>query len=131
MPDKRDEAVSFLSGDPQGFPERNDLLFVIYSECEHGRASESQHVQTVVFSRSRPACQEQNSHQFQPSDLVNAGNPDIAIIALNAAKNNLARASEMSAESIALFVATNHDGLQIGQADQISQREDGLHACQK
>jgi hypothetical protein len=63
IPDKTDEPISFLSGNPEGYAERNDLLFV-YSECEHGPASGSQHVQNELFSPSDRACQEQNSHQF-------------------------------------------------------------------
>jgi hypothetical protein len=35
-----------------------------FSECEHGRASNGQHVRKRLFSRSHPACQEQNSDQF-------------------------------------------------------------------
>jgi hypothetical protein len=35
-----------------------------FSECEHGRASNGQHVRKRLFTRSHPACQEQNSDQF-------------------------------------------------------------------
>ena len=35
-----------------------------FSECEHERASNGQHVRRRLFSRSVPACQEQNSDQF-------------------------------------------------------------------
>src|SRR6202047_2153815 len=35
-----------------------------FSECEHERASNGQHVRRRLFSRSITACQEQNSDQF-------------------------------------------------------------------
>src|SRR3984893_15639488 len=35
-----------------------------FSECEHERASNGQHVRRRLFSRYVPACQEQNSDQF-------------------------------------------------------------------
>jgi len=36
-----------------------------FSECVHERASRGRHVRRRFFNRSGPACQEQNSHQFQ------------------------------------------------------------------
>jgi hypothetical protein len=35
-----------------------------FSECEHGRASNGQHARKRLFTDSFPACQEQNSDQF-------------------------------------------------------------------
>src|ERR1700730_13030103 len=43
-----------------------------FSECEHGPASNRQHARKRLFNESRPACQEQNSHQSSvPPNSVN------------------------------------------------------------
>ena len=65
---------------PRGFPERNDLLPYQFSECEHERASESQHVRRGVIYPGTSGLPRAKFTPFQKAGRIEGNGPKSARI---------------------------------------------------